>query len=56
MFVTSLAVTLGFLTLLLSRFVGLANLGLLIGISLLTAVFADLFLSPLLLIKLKPKI
>jgi len=56
MFVTSLAVTLGFLTLLLSRFVGLANLGLLIGISLLTAVFADLFLSPLLLIKLRPKI
>jgi predicted RND superfamily exporter protein len=56
MFITACAVSLGFLTLLRSEFLGLANLGLLIGVSLLSAVFADLFLSPLLLIHLKPKL
>ncbi|MBI4511372.1 MAG: MMPL family transporter, partial [Deltaproteobacteria bacterium] len=56
MFVTACAVSLGFLVLLLSQFVGLANLGLLIGMSLLSAVVADLFLSPLLIMKLKPNI
>lgn len=56
MFTTSLAISLGFLVLLFSQFMGLANLGLLIGVSLLTAVFADLFLSPLLIMKLKPRL
>jgi predicted RND superfamily exporter protein len=55
MLVTTLAVSLGFLTLLLSRFLGLAYLGLLIGISLLAAVLADLFLSPLLIMVLRPR-
>lgn len=56
MFTTSCAISLGFLVLLFSQFMGLANLGLLIGVSLLSAVFADLFLSPLLLMKLKPRL
>lgn len=56
MLLTTGAVTLGFLALTQSRFLGLSNLGLLIGVSLLTAVFADLFLSPLLLGKLRPRI
>jgi predicted RND superfamily exporter protein len=56
MFVTMSAVTTGFLALLFSEFLGLANLGLLIGVSLFAAVFADLFLTPLLLMKLKPRV
>jgi len=56
MFVTMSAVTTGFLALLFSEFLGLANLGLLIGVSLFAAVFADLFLTPLLLIKLRPRV
>lgn len=56
MFSTTCAISLGFLVLLLSQFMGLAHLGLLIGVSLFTAVFADLFLSPLLLMKLKPRL
>jgi predicted RND superfamily exporter protein len=56
MFVTACAVSAGFLTMLASEFKALANLGLLIGVSLLSAVFADLFLSPLLLMKLRPRL
>jgi len=56
MFVTACAVSIGFLVLLFSEFLALANLGLLLGVSLLSAVFADLFLSPLLIMTLKPKI
>jgi predicted RND superfamily exporter protein len=56
MFVTTCAVTVGFLALLGSEFLGLAHLGLLIGVSLLAAVFADLFLTPLLLMKLRPRV
>jgi predicted RND superfamily exporter protein len=56
MFVTTCAVAIGFLALLGSEFLGLANLGLLIGVSLLAAVFADLFLTPLLLMKLRPRV
>jgi predicted RND superfamily exporter protein len=56
MVVTTLAVTIGFLALLRSEFLGLANLGLLLGVSLLSAVAADLFLSPVLITALKPKI
>jgi predicted RND superfamily exporter protein len=56
MFVTACAVSVGFLALLFSEFLALANLGLLIGVSLLSAVFADLFLSPLLIMTLKPKV
>ncbi len=56
MFSTTCAVSLGFLVLLFSQFMGLAHLGLLIGVSLFTAVFADLFLSPLLLMKIKPRL
>jgi uncharacterized protein len=54
MFVTSTAVSLGFLILLLSRFLGPAHMGALLGATLFAAVFADLFLAPILLMKLKP--
>jgi predicted RND superfamily exporter protein len=40
----------------LSEFLGLANLGLVTGLSLLAAFFADVFLTPLLLIYVKPRI
>lgn len=56
MLVTTLVIATGFGALLASEFGGLANLGLLIGVSLLTAVFADLFLSPLLLLTFRPRI
>jgi predicted RND superfamily exporter protein len=56
MFLTAAVVSAGFASLLFSEFLGLANLGLLIGVSLLSAVFADLFLTPLLLITLRPEI
>jgi uncharacterized protein len=56
MFLTAAVVSAGFASLLFSEFLGLANLGLLIGVSLLSAVFADLFLTPLLLITLRPKV
>jgi len=51
---TSAAVSGGFLLLLFSRFLSVAHLGMLIGGTLLAAVFADLFLTPLLVIWLKP--
>ncbi|MBL4847058.1 MAG: MMPL family transporter [Planctomycetes bacterium] len=56
MLVTTLVISLGFLSLMFSTFQGIGHLGLLIGISLLTAVAADLFLTPLLLTKIRPKI
>ncbi|PYQ05785.1 MAG: hypothetical protein DMF82_07635 [Acidobacteria bacterium] len=56
MFLTAAVVSAGFATLLFSEFLGLANLGLLIGVTLLSAVFADLFLSPLMLITLRPRL
>lgn len=56
MAVTASAVTIGFLSLLASQFLGLANLGVLIGVSLLCAVFADLFLTPLLIMTIRPRI
>lgn len=54
MFVTSVTVSAGFLLLLGSRFLGIAHLGFLIGSTLLAAVFADLFLTPLLLQRFRP--
>src|SRR5205807_1013105 len=56
MFITACAVSIGFLSLCFSQFLALANLGLLIGVSLMAAVFADLFISPVLIMKLKPRI
>lgn len=56
MCLTAGAVSIGFLSLCFSQFLALANLGLLIGVSLIAAVFADLFISPVLLMKLKPRI
>jgi predicted RND superfamily exporter protein len=56
MVITTLAVSIGFLALLQSEFLGLANLGLLLGVSLLSAVTADLFLSPVMLMALKPRV
>jgi uncharacterized protein len=56
MFITACAVAFGFATLLVSNFIGLANLGILIGVSLFAAVFGDLFLTPILLAKLRPKV
>lgn len=55
-FLTACTVSLGFLVLLFSRFKGLASLGLLTGVSLASALLADLFVSPLLAMKLGPKI
>jgi hypothetical protein len=54
MFVTSAAVAGGFLLLLFSRFEGIANLGLLTGLTLWVAGLADAFLGPVLLMALKP--
>jgi len=56
MVITTLAVTIGFLALMRSEFLGLANLGFLLGVSLLSAVTADLFLSPVMIMALKPKL
>jgi predicted RND superfamily exporter protein len=56
MLITGFSVSLGFLVLLGSEFLALSHLGVLTGISLFTAVFADLFLSPLLLMKLRPRL
>ena len=56
MLLTTLTVSLGFFSLLFSQFLALKNLGLLIGVSLFTAVFADLFLSPVLLRFFRPRI
>jgi predicted RND superfamily exporter protein len=56
MFVTSAAVAGGFLLLQFSRFEGIANLGLLTGLTLWVAGLADAFLSPVLLMTLKPEL
>jgi len=56
MLVTTCVISLGFLCLRFSTFQGIGHLGLLIGVSLLTAVAADLFLTPLLLTKIRPKV
>jgi hypothetical protein len=56
MFITSCAVSLGFATLVFSNFLGLADFGVLIGISLFTAIFADLFLAPIMLTRIRPRI
>lgn len=53
-FITSSAVSGGFLLLLLSKFLSPAHMGMLIGATLFAAVFADLFLTPILIIKLRP--
>jgi hypothetical protein len=55
MFVTSAAVAGGFLLLQFSRFEGIAHLGLLTGLTLWVAGLADAFLSPVLLMALKPE-
>ena len=56
MFITATAVSLGFLTLNASEFVGLHHLGTLLAISLASAVFADLFMTPVLLLAWKPMV
>ncbi len=56
MFVTSTTVSAGFLLLLTSGFRGLAHMGVLIGVTLFFAIFADLFLAPLLVQRLRPKL
>ncbi len=56
MFVTASCVALGFGVLVFSEFLALANLGILLAASLWTAVVADLFLSPLIVMKLRPRI
>jgi len=56
MFVTSTTVSAGFFLLLASRFLGLAHLGFLIGATLFAAVFADLFLTPILLTHFRPSL
>lgn len=56
MFVTSAAVAGGFLLLQFSRFEGIAHLGLLTGLTLWVAGLADAFLSPVLLMTLKPEL
>jgi predicted RND superfamily exporter protein len=54
MFITSSSVSAAFGLLLFSQFLGVANLGILIGSTLFAAVFADLFLTPILLARLRP--
>ncbi len=56
MFVTSAAVAGGFLLLQFSRFEGIANLGLLTGVTLWVAGLAEAFLSPVLLRALRPEL
>jgi predicted RND superfamily exporter protein len=56
MFITSTAVSMGFLVLLGAQMTGTAHLGMIIGTTLFAAVFADLFLSPLLLSWLRPRV
>jgi len=56
MLVTTASVAIGFSVLLFSEFLGLANLGLLTALALLAAFLADVFLAPLLLIRLRPRI
>lgn len=56
MFVTSTAVSMGFLLLMLSELRGTAELGLLIGVTLFTAIFADMFLAPILVTWVKPRL
>jgi predicted RND superfamily exporter protein len=54
MVISAIAVSAGFLLLLLSAFLGPARLGALIGVTLLGAVLADLFLTPVLLVRFLP--
>lgn len=54
--VTAIAVAVGFSVLMLSQFLGLANLGLLTGVSLGAAFLADVFVTPLLLMTIRPRI
>ncbi len=56
MAVTAATVSTGFLILLLSEFQGNANLGLVMGVTLFSAVFADLFLLPVILRWWRPRI
>jgi predicted RND superfamily exporter protein len=56
MFITASAVSLGFLTLNASEFVGLHHMGTLLAVSLAAAVFADLFVTPVLLLAWKPSL
>ena len=56
MLITTGVFSLGFLCFLFSEFRGIGHLGLLVGVSLVTAVFADLFLTPLMLMGLEPRI
>jgi predicted RND superfamily exporter protein len=54
MILTAAVVSIGFLTLTASTFNGLVQLGLITGVALLSAMFADLFLSPLLVRLIRP--
>jgi hypothetical protein len=56
MFITSTAVSSGFLLLAISALRGTADLGLLIGVTLFCAIFADLFLGPILVSRIRPKL
>ncbi|MBI4576966.1 MAG: MMPL family transporter [Planctomycetes bacterium] len=56
MFVTSTSVAFGFLILCLSRFQGTAFLGLVAGLTLFVAIFADVFLTPVLLAAWRPPV
>lgn len=54
MFVTSIAVAGGFLCLTLSQFLAIAHIGLLVSVTLVSAVLADVFLSPILVMRVRP--
>lgn len=56
MFITSTAVALGFLLLSFSEFRATANLGMIAGLTLFSAVLADLFLVPVILRAWKPRV
>jgi hypothetical protein len=56
MFLTTASVSAGFLLLLAAQLQGAAHLGLIIGTTLFAAVFADLFLAPLLILHFRPRL
>ncbi len=56
MAITALAVAAGFATLMLSEFQGISRFGILVGTTLAVAFLFDLFISPILILKTRPRI
>ncbi len=56
LFITSTIVSAGFILLLLSSFEGIAHIGMILAVTLFFALFADLFLAPILVERVKPRL